>query len=275
MSEIVLEAKVSTSDLTHRLFRKYDTSDDAISNKYIVATQVRTNGSYTDRTADAVIVGNWPSSGNQIEGFEIKISRSDWLNELKDPSKHVPLKKFCHRFWLLIASESMVKEGELPDDWGLMVAHGSGIRIVKKAPELTPVPPSVEFVTGLMRANKRDHIPEDLHKQYLNDAKLDIERTLKSEYSELKKYVKMIDEAFGIQLEREKSYDYRTGKNKYNWNARVRGDYRHYSPDELKTLIESVLSGDMKKAQQELASAMKDVEKVSEILSKYKVYSRW
>lgn len=264
------ELTISTSDLTHRLFRKYDTSEDAITDKYIVATQVRTSGSYTDRTADAVVIGSWPSSGYQVEGFEVKISRSDWLNELKHSNKHLATKKYCHRFYLLIASETFVKPGELPDDWGMMVAHGNGLKIVKQAPELVPEPMSVQFVTGLMRANKRETIPEDLHRQYLNDAKLEIERRLKGEYSDLKAYVKGIDEAFGIQLRQDKHWDYTNGRDVKEWVAKVRGKYDKYTPEELKSLIESVLSGDMNNAENSLSDALKDIESASQTLSKYK-----
>lgn len=271
--------KMTTSDLTHRLYRKFDTSEDAITAKYIVATQVRANGSATDRTADAIIVGNWPSVGYEIQGFEIKISRADWLNELKDMTKHQASKQYCDRWWLLIASELFVKEGELPEDWGLMVPHGTGIRIVKAAPKLEPKPASVQFITGLMRANKRNHVSEDLHAQYIQDNNRAIEAKLRKEFDGLQQSAKFIHEAFGIELKKEEKWLHtlnngRGGYEKY-WIAKIRNRYHTYTDQALKELIELVLSGDLNKARYELGQAFDDIENATEILEKYKGLLIW
>lgn len=272
------EDKLSTAELTHRLFRKYDTNEKATNNKYIVATQVRSEGSYVNRTADAVIVGNWPSVGYEIQGFEIKVSRSDWLNEVKKPGKCDAVKKYCNKWWLLIARESMVKEGELPEDWGMMVAHSAGLRIVKEAPELEPEPPSVPFITGLMRANKRDTIPSDLHAQYIQDNNRRIEAKLKKEFADLKQFVKFIHQAFGIELKQEREWtrEFSDGGEYVNrWTAKIRSNYKHYSPEELKALIELVLSGDLDKAKKELRQAYDEIQSATEILDKYKHIERY
>ena len=266
----MIEKSITTSDLTHRLFRKFDTNEDAITNKYIVATQVRPLGSHGDTTADAVIVGNWPSAGYEIQGFEIKVSRSDWLNEVKHPTKNDMTKQFCDRWWLLIASETMLKEGELPDDWGLMVAHGKGIRIVKEAPKLDAKPADARFISGLMRANKRECITDDLHRQYLNDQKREVEALYKKENDDLREFVKFINEAFGIQLKQNKQWDYKTRKDIKYWVAKRRGHYREYKAEELKLLLESLVSGDMHKAKNDLRNALMDVEEAAAILKKYK-----
>lgn len=266
---------MTTSELTHRLFRKYGTSENATNEKYIVATQVRSMGSHIDRTADAVIVGNWPSAGYEIQGFEIKVSRADWLNEVRSPGKCDAVKKYCDRWWLLISSTAFVKEGELPDDWGLMIPSGSGLRIVKDAPKLDPVFPTVPFITGLMRANKRAHIPEDLHSQYIQDEKRKIESKLKKEYDDLKQFVKFIKEAFGIELAQDKRWSSaEMGYEKY-WVAKVRNKWSTYSPEELKTLIEASLSGDLQDIEYRLGQAQDDAERALESLSKYKSKKPW
>lgn len=266
----------TTSQLTHKLFSKFGTSEDAITNPYIVATQVRPSPTSGDSTADAVIIGNWPSKGHEIQGFEIKISRADWLNEVKSPNKCEPTKRYCDRWWLLIASETFVKDGELPDDWGLMVPHGNGLKVVKDAPRLTPSPLSVQFVTGLMRANKRSHISEDLHNQYLQDQRREIESKLKKEYAELKEFVKVIKEAFGIEL-RQENERWNSVAQKYDkyWCAKVRGRYTTYDADELKKLIEASLSGDLKNIEGELGYAYKAAQDALEILERYKGKSKW
>ena len=49
------------------------------------------------RTADAIAISLWPSRGLEIHGLEIKVSRSDWRRELKQPEKSVPIQRYCHR----------------------------------------------------------------------------------------------------------------------------------------------------------------------------------
>lgn len=47
------------------------------------------------RYADVVAVNLWSSRGYAIHGFELKVSRSDWLRELKQPEKAEPIFRYC------------------------------------------------------------------------------------------------------------------------------------------------------------------------------------
>lgn len=264
---------VTTSGLTHRLYRQFETSEDAITAKYIVATQVRPLGSHGESTADAVVVGNWPSAGYEVQGFEIKVSRSDWLNEVKSPNKNDLTKQYCDRWWLVIADEIMVKDGELPDDWGMMVPHKNKLKVVKAAPKLNPIPTDGRFITGLMRANKRDHISEDLHKQYLQDQRRTLEAALKAEYADLREFVKVIKQAFGIELKQDKQW--RNGNMENVWVAKVRSKWSTYTPEQLKALLEAAITGDLEQVGKDLAKARKDAEGVIEMLEPYKGKSLW
>jgi hypothetical protein len=98
----------------------------------------------------------WPSSGLHLHGHEVKCSRSDWLTELRDPSKAEEFKQYMDRWWLVIADRTMVKPGELPDDWGLMALGRSGaLRMVRDAPVLTPAPMPKRMLAALLRATAR------------------------------------------------------------------------------------------------------------------------
>ena len=44
-------------------------------------------GARNYRWADALVMGVWPSRGYHLLGFEVKVSRSDWLHELHKPAK--------------------------------------------------------------------------------------------------------------------------------------------------------------------------------------------
>lgn len=104
------------------------------------------------RYADMIAMGLWPSNGLEITGFEVKISRADWLNEISDEKKAVAVSQFCDRWYLVTSSEKIVKEGELPAHWGWMVISlDMKVKIIKEAPLLQAKPITREFLASLMR----------------------------------------------------------------------------------------------------------------------------
>lgn len=101
--------------------------------EWILALNVANGtGGNARRWADAVAMNCFPSKGLEIVGYEIKVARSDWLRELKDSEKAVPVADYCDR-WYIVAPEGVVKKEELPKAWGLMVASG-GLRISVNVP---------------------------------------------------------------------------------------------------------------------------------------------
>src|ERR1700723_1265707 len=52
------------------------------------------------RWADGVAMSVWPSRGYDIHGIEVKVSRYDWLNELKQPGKSAAVQQYCNRWWI-------------------------------------------------------------------------------------------------------------------------------------------------------------------------------
>ncbi len=59
----------------------------------------------------------YPSRGLEINGFEVKGSRQDWIKELKSPEKSAPVQRFCDRWWI-VAPAGIIQPGELPPTWG-------------------------------------------------------------------------------------------------------------------------------------------------------------
>lgn len=102
------------------------------------------------RYADGVAMNLWHSRGHAVLGFEVKVSRSDWLRELKQPEKADPVMRYCDHWWV-VAERGCVMGGELPINWGLMERHGAGLRIVTPAPKLEAKPLKREFFASLMR----------------------------------------------------------------------------------------------------------------------------
>lgn len=106
------------------------------------------------RTADAIAMGCWKSVGIKLHGYEIKVSRSDWLREIQDTSKAGALSKYCH-FWWVAAPDGIVKPEELPANWGLVVvqrrADGYSARVRKPATENTAAALDYKFFASIMR----------------------------------------------------------------------------------------------------------------------------
>ena len=108
--------------------------------------------------ADALGMELWPSSTNGLEiaGFELKVSRSDWLRELKNPHKATPIKQFCDRWYLVVSDLKIITYAdELPHGWGLMHAENGEIRTMIEAPKLEAVPHDRAFIAALMRRATR------------------------------------------------------------------------------------------------------------------------
>ncbi len=108
--------------------------------------------------ADAISMGLWPSAkdGMEITGYELKVSRADWLRELKDPYKATPIKQFCDRWYLVVSDLKIVTYAhELPEGWGLMYAENGAIRVMIEAPKLNALPPDKAFIAALMRRATR------------------------------------------------------------------------------------------------------------------------
>ena len=102
--------------------------------------------------ADALAMHCWPSRGLELIGFELKISRGDWLRERKQPHKADPIKQFCDKWYLVVSDLKIVKYAEeLPPDWGLMYAENGEIKTMIEAKKLTPQPIDRAFLASIMR----------------------------------------------------------------------------------------------------------------------------
>lgn len=142
------KAKVTEADLIRLLQLRCPAREHALLRQVASGT-----GGAAKRYADVVTMNLWPSRGLAIHGYEIKVSRSDWLRELKDPAKADEIASFCDAWWLLVADEEIVKPGELPAGWGLLVPNKAGteLRAVVQAGPLAPQPLTRVFVAALLR----------------------------------------------------------------------------------------------------------------------------
>lgn len=139
--------KITSADLVDRLRRRYSEPE------WIVLTEVRNATGYSRqaRSADAMALSTYPSRGCQLIGFEIKVSRSDLVKEIKDPDKSVALQSKCDRWFLVVSDPKFVVLSEVPATWGVLVARGDRLHVLKDAPELKAEAWPRDFVASLLR----------------------------------------------------------------------------------------------------------------------------
>lgn len=159
--------------------------------------------------ADAVAMNLWKSRGYIVFGMEIKISRSDWLRELKKPAKAESVFHYCDG-WYVVALPGVIKEGELPVTWGYLEVHGSKIVEKIKAPKLEARPLDRPFLASLMRRGfeQLDQIAEMKQRQAVNEAREKIEERVTEEvrqrthaHERMKKAVTEWESATGLKFD--------------------------------------------------------------------------
>lgn len=164
------------------------------------------------RRADAMVLNFWSSRGRELQGFEVKSYRGDWLREKKDPSKAEALARYCDRWWIVDDSEEdIVKKEELPPTWGLLVRRGKKLVQVVAASKLTPTDRPWSFVCSLVR-RAQDHTAA-LERQAVLGAKDEARAELIAKHTEAiqglhqrieaeKKRFEEIEEKLGVKINR-------------------------------------------------------------------------
>lgn len=154
--EPVRHTERSMLDLIHQRYSKVNPGNGP---RYVVAEHVRNQcgfGGYWGtgplRTADALVVDLWPSSGHLVHGFEVKVSRSDWLTELKDPEKAEAFRPYCDHWWLAVPDAAIVRD-DLPVGWGLLaLAPNGSLRVRHRADKIDRQPMPFEMTAAWLRA---------------------------------------------------------------------------------------------------------------------------
>lgn len=120
--------KYKSAELVEMLRGRFDDLQ-----RYALFEQVANGTGYNARSwVDAVVLYLWPSDGLLRCAFEVKVSRQDFLAELKNPKKNEWAREACHEFWF-VAPKDVIKEQELPEGVGWMRPHGDKLVIVRHA----------------------------------------------------------------------------------------------------------------------------------------------
>ena len=159
---------VYTESQIFELLAKRYTRNFGNGEAWVFMPKVRSAAGFdAERTADALAMSLWPSKDLELHGFEVKISRSDWLRELKNPEKSAPFIELVDR-WFIVAPKDIVKKEELPQNWGLIEVISDELKISKSAPTIHRSPKdaiSRSMVACMLRSAIRWH---NLHRANKN-----------------------------------------------------------------------------------------------------------
>ena len=204
-AEEELEAGVKLQ--AHELYTRLQCSFPAP--QYITLEEVRdATGFDGRRTADAMAISLYRSRGKAVWGFEFKVSRSDWLHELKQPEKSESILRYCDYWALVVPDKDLVKPGELPSTWGLYVAQKTKLKCVVPCPKLDPIPMDRGMLTALLYAVQTKHLKLDASalnaerdKGYAEGLSQSQDGTYEKAYRELRERVQAFEEASGVDVQ--------------------------------------------------------------------------
>lgn len=90
--------------------------------------------------------------------YEIKISRADWLSELRNPRKRAAAMSLSNRFFFVLV-HGIYKKGDLPkDDCGILeITSGKQIKLIRRAKRRKVKPMPLGFIAALARRIKQEN----------------------------------------------------------------------------------------------------------------------
>lgn len=170
------------------------------------------------RSADAVMMSLWPSRGLELHGVEIKVSRSDWKREAKDPSKAESIAKYCDRWWIHTPVGVVDDLSDLPPAWGLREFSGRQWKTIREAEKTDAEQTDRGFLAALLR--RSDESLSAMAREAIKDERAEIQKTLERErlkigneidkmverrshdYAGIKEKVKQFEDITGVEIDR-------------------------------------------------------------------------
>lgn len=180
----------------------------------VFVPEVSINGTWgVGRRCDAVYAGFTSASGRILVGHELKVSRSDWLHELRELDKADYWSDACHAFYV-VAPNGVVDPEELPHGWGLMNpperANAKRFKIVVKAHVKQDFNPPWDAVRSIMaRAEtlKRHQLTKEIgsrvHEQVQAERKSiedSARASVRFERQRRELLIEKVEETFGVKL---------------------------------------------------------------------------
>ncbi len=147
-----MKLMLTASDIIVALHKHYSYGD------WLAFAELRVGtgfGKDAEQRLDFWAIESIPSKRFRRVAYEVKVSRSDFLNELKKPLKRRRALLLSNEFYF-ITPPGLVRDGELPVEAGLAEVDEHGIHIKHGAPWRDTSPPTWQFLAAIVRRAKRD-----------------------------------------------------------------------------------------------------------------------
>jgi len=135
-----------------KLIRKHYVVNDGAYNRNVILEQIPDGtGMFQSRWIDVAVFQMFPSKGLTRFAFEVKVSRSDFLEELSHPEKHHWCLECFHEFWF-VAPKDVIQLAELPPHVGWMYPTSKGLARARHAVRNPNPKLDDTLLAGFMRA---------------------------------------------------------------------------------------------------------------------------
>lgn len=165
------EAAITTeAEMVALLKKRYSGTSTAGLPRYITASQVPLFSEGAHRRIDFIAVDSiteevilpadtaYTRLPPPVHGFEVKVSRADWLTEHRtDGKKSETWRRYCDYWWLVVPNPKIIKPGELPDGWGLLAGEKQLRTVMKPARSFITEPIDMELLRTIARYSQRNN----------------------------------------------------------------------------------------------------------------------
>lgn len=117
-------SRMKANDILEALMKQY--TNYGRDEKFAVFPELRLSTGYknngntsAEQRIDLFVMGLWPSSNFEKVSIEIKVTRSDFLSEMKKPLKRRPALSVSNKFYFA-TPKNLLKIEEIPVECGLM-----------------------------------------------------------------------------------------------------------------------------------------------------------
>lgn len=104
------------------------------------------------RFADAIAFDTRKGAGMAVHGFELKVSRADWLNEVRDPTKADAGRTLCDFWWIVAGDPGIVPASEVPKGVGLLIVDEGNLAVATFPAHRNPRSENTDLERSLVAA---------------------------------------------------------------------------------------------------------------------------
>jgi hypothetical protein len=152
MEQATLPGVLTADAIIVALYDHYSRSDWLCFDELRVGTGY---GKDAEKRIDFWAIEAIPSKRFRRVAYEIKVSRADFLAELRQPRKRARALLLSNEFYF-ITPPGLVKDAELPPECGLVEVHDLGFLTFRHAaPWRDSAPPTWQFLAAVVRRARR------------------------------------------------------------------------------------------------------------------------